>query len=330
MSGTETIREIDEETVVVSDIINSKRFSVNLRVERSNQAILPFSVYFKHNIDTDWSVGHRYRIENVKLRSTGRNQYLVSTVETTVQDITKSSNTIDLILVGDTHIGYHHKSSPDTRYNQGDEFRTLKSIVDNAIELEIDAVVHTGDLFDHRATLEDYRHAKKEIYRLYENGIALSFVKGNHDEKVSKFTSDICSLPSVDCLGESGNWKSFSGFTIIGYNYDGFQGVNGLKWGSIEEDFSEPIIFIGHPTSIDQKEELITNLVKSLESQWMFFFGHKHREKVYEIGSSSVVFTGFPIGLQGVAPIWRLRGGNGYCSISMCDLSSESRYFSEI
>ncbi|MFB6362331.1 MAG: DNA double-strand break repair protein Mre11 [Halobacteriales archaeon] len=84
-----------------------------------------------------------------------------------------------VLHTGDTHIGYRQYHSPERRADFLDAFR---GVVEDAVEDQVDAVVHAGDLFhDRRPALGDI-HGTIEILRdLRAADIPFFAVVGNHE-----------------------------------------------------------------------------------------------------------------------------------------------------
>ncbi|QLC51150.1 metallophosphoesterase [Methanolobus zinderi] len=88
---------------------------------------------------------------------------------------------IRIIHTGDTHLGYRQYHSEVRRQDFMDAF---SRVIDDAIEMEVDAVVHAGDLFDSRnPTLDDILGTMELFSRLRNAGIPLLAIVGNHESK---------------------------------------------------------------------------------------------------------------------------------------------------
>ena len=84
-----------------------------------------------------------------------------------------------VIHTGDTHVGYQQYHSPERR---ADFRRAFDAVVDDAIEADVDAVVHAGDLFhDRRPELQDLMAVLSTLRRLDDAGIPFLAVVGNHE-----------------------------------------------------------------------------------------------------------------------------------------------------
>ncbi|WP_340820207.1 exonuclease SbcCD subunit D [Methanolobus sp. WCC4] len=107
---------------------------------------------------------------------------------------------IRIVHTGDTHLGYRQYHS-DVR--RKDFFNAFSSVVDDAIDMGVDAVVHAGDLFDSRnPTLDDILDAMGLFSKLKDAGIPLLAIVGNHESKQSTQWLDLySSLGLVTRLG---------------------------------------------------------------------------------------------------------------------------------
>ncbi len=86
-----------------------------------------------------------------------------------------------VIHTGDTHIGYRQYHSPERRQDFLDAFR---HVVEDAIDEDVDAVVHAGDLFhDRRPDLPDIQGTVAALRDLDEANIPFLAVVGNHETK---------------------------------------------------------------------------------------------------------------------------------------------------
>jgi DNA repair exonuclease SbcCD nuclease subunit len=84
-----------------------------------------------------------------------------------------------VIHTGDTHIGYAQYHSPVRRQDFLDAF---EAVIDDAVDGDVDAVVHAGDLFhDRRPELVDLMGTISALRRLDDADIPLLAVVGNHE-----------------------------------------------------------------------------------------------------------------------------------------------------
>ena len=84
-----------------------------------------------------------------------------------------------VIHTGDTHVGYRQYHSPERR---DDFLAAFERVVDDAVEEDIDAVVHAGDLFhDRRPDLADLHGTIGVLRKLDRADVPFLAVVGNHE-----------------------------------------------------------------------------------------------------------------------------------------------------
>jgi DNA repair exonuclease len=84
-----------------------------------------------------------------------------------------------VLHTGDTHIGYQQYHSPERR---ADFLAAFEQVVDDAVEMDVDAVVHAGDLFhDRRPDLPDLMGTLSALRDLNAADIPFLAVVGNHE-----------------------------------------------------------------------------------------------------------------------------------------------------
>lgn len=81
--------------------------------------------------------------------------------------------------LSDTHLGYRQYGLID---REKDFYDAFERIVDKIIELNLDFVIHSGDLFDNsRPSTDALIVVQKEINKLSDAGIPIYAIAGNHD-----------------------------------------------------------------------------------------------------------------------------------------------------
>jgi DNA repair exonuclease SbcCD nuclease subunit len=86
-----------------------------------------------------------------------------------------------VIHTGDTHLGYRQYHQPARRQDFLDAFRR---VVEDAVDAEVDAVVHAGDLFhDRRPDLPDLLGTLSVLRELDDADVPFLAVVGNHETK---------------------------------------------------------------------------------------------------------------------------------------------------
>lgn len=138
-----------------------------------------------HDTEQKWTAGRTYHLYEARgsvWKRNGTTKYeLHSTSDFRVvaQDAAETS----LLFVGDTHVGYRHRDDEDKpKWARTVDNRVhFQQIIDRAIELDVDAVVHAGDVFDHSTTDSDIRTVRDGITELADAGIPFYYIFGNHD-----------------------------------------------------------------------------------------------------------------------------------------------------
>ena len=88
---------------------------------------------------------------------------------------------VQVIHTGDTHLGYRQYHLPERREDFLDAFR---QVVSDAVESDVDAVVHAGDLFhDRRPGLPDLLGTQEILESLAAADVPFLAVVGNHETK---------------------------------------------------------------------------------------------------------------------------------------------------
>jgi DNA repair exonuclease SbcCD nuclease subunit len=86
-----------------------------------------------------------------------------------------------VIHTGDTHVGYRQYHSPE---RQRDFLAAFEAVVADAVDDDVDAVVHAGDLFhDRRPGLRDLQGTVAALRELRDAGVPFLAVVGNHESK---------------------------------------------------------------------------------------------------------------------------------------------------
>ena len=217
-----TIRYIDTDPVSPRDI--------ELIATDAEGVELQLVIWKKHGVTTDWDVGTTYAITGGRAKryvdASGPELRIHSNAYFAIERVTATSDPLQLLVVGDTHVGYRHRS-PSTKppwAREIDNKQTLSRCLARARDFDVDAVVHAGDVFDHGITPKDRDHVRKEIRRTHDAGIPVYFIYGNHDNEAGNRT--LRGGPGVHLGGET---------VVLG---DGDVQISGLDYGAGE--FSSP------------------------------------------------------------------------------------------
>jgi exonuclease SbcD len=100
-----------------------------------------------------------------------------------------------ILHVADTHIGYSAYNKLDENgYNQRemDVYSALSQVVDRALKLEPDLLLHSGDLFDSvRPSNRAISFVMEQLLRLSEAGIPAVIISGNHSTPKLRETGSV-------------------------------------------------------------------------------------------------------------------------------------------
>jgi len=103
-----------------------------------------------------------------------------------------------ILHISDTHLGYSaYRKLTDDNINQRemDNYNSFQKIIDYAIKLKPDIVLHSGDLFDSvRPNNRAITFSIKQILRLSKNKIPFLIISGNHEQPKLIETGHIFSI----------------------------------------------------------------------------------------------------------------------------------------
>lgn len=110
------------------------------------------------------------------------------------------------LCTGDQHFDERSWLGPEWL---GEQERVWQSIVDLAIAEEVDAVLHAGDVFQHRRpTPAELRAFQRPLYDLFRHGIDTLVIAGNHDVSAADYPSALELFSEhADVHREPGIWR---------------------------------------------------------------------------------------------------------------------------
>jgi DNA repair exonuclease SbcCD nuclease subunit len=137
-----------------------------------------------------------------------------------------------VIHTGDTHLGYRQYHRPERRQ---DFLSAFRQVIDDAIEAEVDAVVHAGDLFnDRRPGLADLRGTISILRTLRAADIPFLAVVGNHEDARDGQWIDLFEQLDLATHLDAG------GTTIGNTTFYGLDFVPRAKRDTLDYDFESP------------------------------------------------------------------------------------------
>ena len=220
------------------------RRDAELTVRDEDGAELTVIIWETHETDQSWDEGATYELTGARGKRystrSGTRVEIQSTKAFRAQRVTTNDATRILVL-GDTHVGYRHRSPSNKSAWAGsvNASEVFTRCLERARELNVDAVIHAGDVFDHGNTQRDRDTVRQAISQTVEAGIPFYYVFGNHDDdngrtllastpgnhlgaKTSTVTESLVTLLGVDHCG-----KSFP-TTVPNLSLAGSSGVNVL------------------------------------------------------------------------------------------------------
>ncbi|MEA5386752.1 metallophosphoesterase [Haloarculaceae archaeon H-GB11] len=174
--------------------------SWRLTVEDQLENEFEVKIWDTHDIDIWWREGWWYVLEQG--RGTRWDSGAIVLHSTTDFEVSRPDNTVNLLAIGDTHIG--HENRPDST---GEPYRTARqflSAVGYAVRYDVAAIVHAGDLFDDAPTEEDLLIAETAFTILAQHGIPLYFISGNHGVQLALDFYDELKDAEIYHLGAEG------------------------------------------------------------------------------------------------------------------------------
>lgn len=138
-----------------------------------------------------------------------------------------------LLHVSDTHLGYRQYQSEERRSDFSDSFR---KVVDIAIDEEVDAVIHTGDLFhSKRPNLQTQIEVARSLTWLDSEDIPFVAVVGNHERKRGSQFVDFFGI-SIDNLV---SLEKRSPMTFGDVSLHGWDHIPSNRWDSEDLTLSD-------------------------------------------------------------------------------------------
>ena len=207
-----------------------------------------------------------------------------------------------LLVSGDLHLGRYPSRVPP-----GDPAlavdAVVRSVVDQAIERSVDAVVLTGDVADEsNKYFEAYGVLERTLHRLRDAGIPVYAVAGNHDYDVLGSVADAVGA-GITVLGRGQEWElatlevggqpavRFAGWSFAGPHVH----VSPLDtWPGVAGDV--PVIGVLH-ADLDQPGSphapvTTASLAASGASAWLL--GHVHAPRLARASGVPVLYPGSP------------------------------------
>lgn len=160
---------------------------VELHATDAKDNSLKIVIWRKHHVSGDWHPGGEYKITGGRAKRyddvSGPEVRVHSNNEFTIERLDTISTPIQFLVVGDTHVGYRHRnrSEKPTWARSVDARKGFNQALDVAQENSVDAILHAGDVFDHKATESDCITVTEDLVDPLRDDIPLYYIRGNHD-----------------------------------------------------------------------------------------------------------------------------------------------------
>ena len=199
------------------------RRDAELTVRDEDGAELTVIIWETHEIDQSWDEGATYELTGARGKRystrSGTRVEIQSTKAFRAQRVTTNDATRILVL-GDTHVGYRHRSPSNKSAWAGsvNACEVFVRCLERARELDVDAVIHAGDVFDHGNTRGDRDAVRQAISQTVETGIPFYYVFGNHDGQKGR---ELLKSTSGTHLAEAMSPTEESSINFLGIDHSG-------------------------------------------------------------------------------------------------------------
>lgn len=212
-----------------------------------------------------------------------------------------------LAHISDTHLG---KKQYGSQIRKQDYLDAFEECIDRCVELSVDAVIHTGDLFDDpNPDIDTLDETIRVLEKLEVNNIHFYGIVGNHERKRSGQWMDLIGrLSNTHRLSNSPSYiENDSGDSVVVY---GFDAIRKNQWSTTdfsltppEEEFSEsPKIVCFHELFTPPLQEITSDyeIQPVLESLTLtpdlvaLGDNHEPTEAAVEMGDGTEVTAYYP------------------------------------
>jgi DNA repair exonuclease SbcCD nuclease subunit len=221
---------------------------------------------------------------------------------------------VTILCTGDIHLGRYPSRVP-TGARELSVARVWETIVDRAIELEVDVVALTGDVVDREnCYYEAIGPLEQGVHRLGEAGIETVAVSGNHDFDVLPRLADTMGAQSFRLLGRGGQWDSHTlerdgepVLKLVGWSFPKEHVHQSPLVDFAEADFADkrssdvPTVGLMH-ADLDQpgsRYAPVTTAELETHQTAAWLLGHVHRPQISRTPSDGIIlYPGSPQALD--------------------------------
>ncbi len=198
------------------------------------------------------------------------------------------------IHTADTHLGYRQYQRPE---REQDYLEVFTEIIDEAIEIDCDGVIHAGDLFhDSRPTTDTLRATLEQLRRLRTHDIPFLGVVGNHEGTQNHQWIDLFNELNL------AHHLSKSPYIVGDTAVYGLDHVPESQQGALDYSFDshevEHAILVAHglftPVSPYGTWEISKILDQSPVKFDAVLLGDDHDRRIMEVDETTVTYAGSP------------------------------------
>lgn len=297
--NNERISDRVEVTLVEISSSNNSKVDYELTVKDDEGNTVPMKIWATHDIEALWNESHRYEFTNARGKVWTKNgrrfARLSSTKDLEVTDLGPTTGDgTQVLVVGDTHVGYANRP----RKNRVPQRRNVnckaafREAVENAIDQDVDAFVHAGDVFDDETNAGELLVVTQAINQLDDAGIPFYYIFGNHESDAG-----MTLLNGVDSAYHLSTVPTSIGNTNVNLFGIDYHSPTDFPNSPITTDVSpnDSSILIAHQTFAPFRPDGV-DLQGLLRTSPVTFdailSGHLHYGEEHTLGGIPVIYTG--------------------------------------
>lgn len=149
-------------------------------VEDADGRLSDLRVWNKHHGQVEWRVGSMYELEGVKRNPVEDNKARYETAANS--QISRvghpQSPKLSILHVSDTHLG--RPLTNKEHMGNANQLERFLDAVNLAVTSRVDAIIHTGDIFDDEIDESTVQIVEEHVELLADAGIPVYYVRGHH------------------------------------------------------------------------------------------------------------------------------------------------------
>lgn len=277
--------------------------SWTLTVRDASGKSFEIDIWTPHDPGITFREGHQYEVREAmgQVWNDGASRKLNSWSGLEVSHLgTASADPLRIFVFSDTHVGYRHRSAKRVKWwRQVDCLASFKAAIDRAIELDVDAVVHGGDIYDEHATKSEVIEVESKLSDLYYADIPFYYIRGNHESSIGDSSIELLQKDGViRKLGQSPTTLERNGseLALYGTDYEAPENHPANVPTDYEPRDGRVNVLVLHQSfrPVYPKGKLdLDRLSPVVPSHFSYvFIGHMHNAMDGTYGSSHVQYTG--------------------------------------